>query len=77
MVAPLNLPGLLLPRLELGQIELLQLLLENLARFKLHDRTLRNNDFGFRLVWIPADALFAHLNFEYAKIAQLNIPTVS
>jgi len=43
-------------RLKLGDIELLEQLLENLAGFEFHDGALRNNDLGLGLVWITADA---------------------
>ena len=37
---------------------------------------LRDDDFRLRLVRIAPDALFAHLHFEDAEIAQLNIASI-
>src|SRR5436190_234241 len=61
---------------QLGQIELLKLLLENLARLELNHGTLRNNDFGFRFVRVAADPLFADLNLKHAKVSQFHISPV-
>jgi hypothetical protein len=62
--------------LELREVDLLQLLLQNLARLEFNHRALRDYDFGFGLVGVPADALLAHLNFQYPKISQLHVATV-
>src|SRR3989442_1404636 len=65
-------PPLSLTSDQLGQIDLRQLLLENLAGLELDDGALRNDHFGFWLVRIAADALLAHLHFQHSEVAQFD-----
>jgi hypothetical protein len=51
-----------------SQVELLQLLLQNLARLEFHYRPLRDHDLSFRFVRVAANALFAHLHFSTLKL---------
>jgi hypothetical protein len=61
---------------KLREIDLLELLLENLARLEFHDGALGNHHLGLGFVGVAADALFADLHFEHAEISQLDIAAV-
>jgi hypothetical protein len=61
---------------ERRQVELLELLFEDLASLELNDGPLWYNDFRFWLVGVPTDTLFPHLNFEHAKVTQLDVASL-
>ena len=55
------------------EAQLLDLLLENLARFELHHSPLGNDHLGLGLVRIAAHPRFAHLDLENAEVTQLDV----
>src|SRR5206468_967514 len=68
--------GLLPAPTECRQVDLLELLLEDLARLEAHDGAFRNHHRVTRLVRVSADTLPANLDFQDAEVAELDVAAV-